>query len=94
MYRKPIVISTLLVSMLGMTFNVVAGPLGPPQPNFVPALYADGEFWGTKATTLLPAPNDRNIQSFDKLFVVTNGAVGQLPVTEAAPGNRQYNGGR
>jgi hypothetical protein len=66
----------------------------PGKPDFSPALYGDGEVWGTKAAASLPAPNGRNNHSFDKLFVFVNGAPGQLPVAEAAPGNRAYNGGR
>jgi hypothetical protein len=66
----------------------------PGQPNFGPALYGDGEIWGTKAAAEIPAPNGRNTRSFDKLFVIINGAPGQLPVAEAAPGNPAYNGGR
>jgi len=69
----------------------------PGQPTFMPALYGDGEVWGTKGTTTLPAPNGNNLQSFDKLYVISNfnnpNAV-QLPVSEAAPGNPKYNGGR
>jgi hypothetical protein len=61
------------------------------------SLYGDGEVWGTKGTTSLPAPNHANAQSFDKLYVITNfndpNAI-QLPVSEAAPGNPDYNGGR
>jgi hypothetical protein len=64
------------------------------QPNFSAAVYGDGTVWGTKGTTTLPAPNAQNLQSYDKLFVVVNGAAGQLPVSEAAPGNPLYNGGR
>lgn len=64
------------------------------QPNFSAAVYGDGAVWGTKGTTTLPAPNAHNSQSFDKLFVIVNGAAGQLPVSEAAPGNPLYNGGR
>ena len=63
-------------------------------PNFGPALYGDGEIWGTKGLSELPAPNGHNNQSFDKLFIFVNGAPGQLPVSEAASGNRAYNGGR
>lgn len=63
-------------------------------PNFSPAIYGDGDVWGTKGLGELPAPNGRNNHSFDKLFVFVNGAPGQLPVSEAAPGNRNYNGGR
>ena len=66
----------------------------PGQPDFSAGVFADGEAWGTKATTTLPAPNGKNNQSFDKIFVITNGADGQLPVGEAAPGNPAYNGGR
>lgn len=68
----------------------------PGKPNFMPALYGDGETWGTKGTTTLPAPNEHNRQSFDGLYVITNtnNPEGQLPVSEAAPGNPNYNGGR
>jgi hypothetical protein len=66
----------------------------PGAPNFGPALYGDGEVWGTKGAAALPAPNDHNGRSFDKLFVIVNGAAGQMPVAEAAPGNPAYNGGR
>ena len=69
----------------------------PGQPNFMAALYGDGQVWGTKGTTSLPAPRGANIRSFDNLYVITNfndpNAV-QLPVSEAAPGNPDYNGGR
>ena len=64
------------------------------QPNFGPAIYADGVAWGTKGTTVLPAPNDNNPQSFDILYIFTNPAEGQLPVSDAAPVNPYYNGGR
>jgi hypothetical protein len=68
------------------------------QPNFSAALWGDGQLWGTKAVTVLPAPNEnsRNGQSFDKLYVIvnSNNTSPQLPVAEAAPGNPQYNGGR
>ena len=67
----------------------------PGKPNFSPAIYADGEVWGTKGTADLPPPNEHNLQSFDKLFMfVGETGPGQLPVAEAAPGNPNYNGGR
>jgi hypothetical protein len=66
----------------------------PGKPDFGPHIYADGAAWGTKVTTALPAPNGNNEHSFDKFFVFTNGAEGQLPVGEAAPRNPAYNGGR
>jgi len=80
--------------MAAACLSVLAGAAWAQQPNFSAALYGDGEVWGTKGTTALPAPNGKNVQSFDKLFVFVNGAPGQLPVSEAAPGNPQYNGGR
>jgi len=67
---------------------------GPGAPNFSPAIFADGSAWGTKGLSELPAPNENNVRSFDKLFVFVNGAMGQLPVSEAGPGNPMYNGGR
>lgn len=74
---------------------VAAVPAFAAGPNFGPAIYADGRTWGTKGLSQLPAPNEHNRQSFDGLFVFAPGAVeGQLPVAEAAPGNRSYNGGR
>lgn len=71
-----------------------AAVAGPGKPNFGPSIYADGIAWGTKGTTDLPAPNGHNLQSFDILYIFTNGADGQLPVSDAGPGNPLYNGGR
>ena len=69
---------------------------GPGKPSFTERVYGDGVAWGTKGTTVLPAPNQYNRQSFDALYVITNSnnPQGQLPVSEAAPGNPDYNGGR
>ncbi|MFB6172488.1 MAG: hypothetical protein ABEJ23_08125 [Haloarculaceae archaeon] len=69
---------------------------GSAAPDFSPRVWGDGEQWGTKVTGTISNPNE---QSLDKLFVVTNpvtGALpsGTLPVSEAAPGNPAYNGGR
>jgi hypothetical protein len=86
---------TMLISTLLLAL-ATAVHADPGQPNFMPSLWGDGEVWGTKGTTTLPAPNAHNLQSFDALYVVTNSNAtqGQLPVSEAAPGNRAYNGGR
>jgi hypothetical protein len=80
---------TLLVVALSI---LIAVPVyaDPGKPDFTPQIYGDGEEWGTKATTSLPAPNEHNRQSFDALWHIP----GQLPVSEAAPGNPDYNGGR
>jgi hypothetical protein len=65
-------------------------------PDFSARVYGDGVAWGTKGTTALPAPNEYNRQAFDALYVITNSnnPQSQLPVSEAAPGNPAYNGGR
>ena len=87
---------TLLAVMMALMISSGIAIANPGKPNFMPALYGDGETWGTKGTTTLPAPNAHNRQSFDALYVITNSnnPVGQLPVSEAAPGNPNYNGGR
>lgn len=91
-------IRKLLFKVLGimLTTTTLSAFANPGQPNFMPALYGDGKVWGTKGTTSLPAPNENNLQSFDALYVITNSnnPQGQLPVSEAAPGNTDYNGGR
>ena len=77
---------------------VLAGPAYAlrGKPAFTPTLWGDGQVWGTKVAAILPAPNDHNHQSFDKLFVIinSNNPMGQMPVAEAAPRNFNYNGGR
>lgn len=91
-------LKTIRMSVAGLALLMISGMAiaDPGKPNFMPSLYGDGEVWGTKATTTLPAPNDHNLQSFDALFVITNSnnMQGQLPVAEAAPGNPLYNSGR
>lgn len=69
----------------------------PGKPAFTDQIYGDGETWGTKGATTLPAPTDDNAQSFDPLVFIARDATSppvQLPVSEAAPGNPAYNGGR
>jgi len=85
--------TTIFATLIANAAQVYADP---GKPNFMPALWGDGELWGTKGTTVLPMPNDHNLQSFDKLFIFVgdNVATGQLPVSEAAPGNPDYSGGR
>lgn len=75
---------------------VFAHGVGAASPAFSPQIYGDGKVWGTKGTADLPAPNEYNQQSFDALYMVTNSnnPEVQLPISEAAPGNPDYNGGR
>jgi hypothetical protein len=87
----------LIVLISGSLLLLMTQLASAEQPNFMAAIYGDGKAWGTKGTTSLPAPNAANTQSFDKLYVFENfndpNAV-QLAVSEAAPGNPNYNGGR
>jgi hypothetical protein len=91
--RKLSVIFGVLVLSLVMAVPAFANP---GKPNFSPSLFGDGKEWGTKGAAAIPAPNDHNSQSFDKLFVITNSnnPDEQYPVAEASPGNPNYNGGR
>lgn len=91
MIRK-LTIITLSITLMVWTSVLAVYAAGPDFTT--PAIYADGQAWATKGVANLPHPNDNNHQSFDKLFVFTNGSNGQLPVAEAAPGNPTYNGGR
>jgi hypothetical protein len=93
MKRKILVVSAVLVIALMATTAAFAG--GPDGPPGMPGrLYVDGALYATRGLTALPAPNANNIQSFDKLYVVTNGVDGQPGVGEAAPGDTDFNGGR
>ena len=85
-----VILMVVAVSLIGS----LVVQADPGQPNFGPAIYADGEVFGTKGVAALPAPSDSNVDSYDKLFAFTNGAAGQLAVAEAAPGNPDFNGGR
>lgn len=89
MNRRIALVLVVLVASLIAVFSAQA-----EAPSFAPALYADGEVFATQGVAPLQAPTDANVQSFDKLFVIINGADGQLPVGEAAPGNPDFNGGR
>jgi hypothetical protein len=81
--------------LLGITTTgLVAAANG--KPDFSSRVWGDGEEWGTKVTGVIKNPNDH---SLDKFFVITNPVDGELPegtlpVSEAAPGNPDYNGGR
>jgi hypothetical protein len=93
MLRRSSLITVVVVLLLAL---VAVLPAAAQQPNFGPAIYADGKAWGTKGLSALPQPNDAMLKSFDKLFMITNSnnPDGQLAVAEAAPRNPAYNGGR
>jgi hypothetical protein len=85
-------LSLVLLAVLILAFSVPALAL-PGKPDFSPGVYADGEAWGTKATNFYDRMRGSE-RAWDKIFVFTNGADGQLPVGEAAPGNPMFSGGR
>ncbi len=88
----------ILLYLTPLTILLAAAIVPAQQPNFSPAIWGDGQLWGTKAVTVLPTPNPnaQNSKSFDSLFVFvnSNNPSPQLPISEAAPGNPAYNGGR
>lgn len=79
---------------LGVTATGIASADSTDHPAFPGRIYADSRLFATRDLTDLPAPNDNSEDSFDEIYVFANGADGQLPVAEAAPGESDYNGGR
>lgn len=93
--RNGAVLTGALAAGVGATGTASARP---GKPSFGPEIYGDGDPWGTKFTTVIPEPRNGG-RSLDVLaFVVSgpsqDGPPLQLPVSEAAPGNPAYNGGR
>ncbi len=89
MKRIAIVALAALMAVALVAAPAAAAPGGEPGSPIVPDfIYADGELYGT--ILLGSLPYNGKPKSFDKLFLVP----GQAPVSEAAPGNRDYNGGR
>jgi hypothetical protein len=77
----------------GLALGVAAStPAAAQPPHFAGRIYADRAVWATKGVADLPMPTENTEQSYDKLF--PSPGTDLLPVAEAAPGNRHYNGGR
>lgn len=94
--RRGLLRSGALLSAATLLGVGATGSVAAAAPDFSPRLWGDGEQWGTKVTGTISHPNPH---SLDELFVVTNPVTGDLdpgtlPVSEAAPGNPNYNGGR
>ncbi len=73
---------------------VLIAPVFAPALKAYDAIWADGQIWDTVATpATFKAPN--NPKSIDLLMVFDgSGLIGQRPVAEAAPYEKEYNGGR
>jgi hypothetical protein len=88
MHRKTLAVLLAVIAVLSTTAVVSANGAGGVSPG--PAFYVDGEMYRTVAT-----PNDLSgtgapDHSYDIIYDIP----GQLNVAEAAPGDRDYNGGR
>jgi hypothetical protein len=96
MFRKISLIVSLVALGLLAALPVYALP---GKPDFNPHIWVDGTAWGTKATTPLPAPAGAH-DSFDNLYVFLDKDGNPIPLEDqllvagAAPGDRDYNGGR
>ncbi|KAB1196021.1 MULTISPECIES: hypothetical protein [Haloferax] len=91
--RKGAILSSAAVLGVGAAGTAAADG---HKPDFSPRVWGDGVPWGTKVTGEIKNPNEN---SLDKFFVITNPVTGNLPagtapVSEAAPRNPDYNGGR
>ncbi len=75
-------LATLALMTLGFA-STVSAQIGPPGGT----IYAHDETYRTVATPTELPPHGK----FDTLYVLGNGLA---PVSEAAPGDREYNGGR
>lgn len=91
MNGKAIAVALILV---GAIFASTHTASSRAIPVFGGAIWNDGKLWGTVLTpTDLPTKAPDN--SFDKLYNFDDsGLKGQRSVSEAAPGDKDYNGGR
>lgn len=67
----------------------------PTNELLSPVVWSSGKLWKTAAPTPLPAPDTEAQGSFDLLYVITNSnsPLGQLPITQTSPADRNYKGG-
>ena len=92
--RRRVLRAGMATGALGLGLTTVGtGAAAKGKPDFSPRIWGDGKQWGTKVTGVIKNPNEHSLDAF---YVVTNSnnLEGQIPVSEAAPGNPAYNGGR
>lgn len=86
--RRILVLVAAAVAALA-ALPAAAAPGGTPGSPITPnAIWADGELYATIGRG--PLPYNGVDASYDHLYLIP----GQEPLSEAAPGNRSYNGGR
>lgn len=89
-------IFTLAALALVLAASLAAAPAAQAEatPVFEGAIWEDGTLWGTVLTPAL-LPDDAPEDSFDVIYNFAGAALtGQRSVSEAAPGDADYNGGR
>lgn len=90
MNGKAIIVAVLSIAVLAMAPAASAKAM----PVFSGAIWNDGALWGTVLTPT-DLPDSAPDWSFDTLYNFDgSGLSGQRSVSEAAPGDRDYNGGR
>lgn len=85
---RPVTLAVLVATLALASGSAAANPALPGR------IYADGDVFATRGVPDLPAPTDGNAHSFDVLYTFEGGADGQQTVAEAAPGERDFDGGR
>jgi hypothetical protein len=87
--RRATMLTMATALVLTLAVPALGAPGGNPGSPIAPgAIWADGQLFATVGLGSLPY--NGNDQSFDMLFMIE----GQEPVSEAGPGNPDYNGGR
>ncbi|MFQ5839072.1 MAG: hypothetical protein ACE5HJ_09890, partial [Thermoplasmata archaeon] len=82
------------VALLGVLLSLAPNVSAKATPVFGGAIWNDGQLWGTVLTPAL-LPGKAPASSFDTLYnFAGSGLSGQRAVSDAAPGDRDYNGGR
>lgn len=91
MRRSLILLVVLALGLLSAAPALAAQGGVPGSPVVDDLIWADGELFGTIPQKALKF--NGNVGSYDHLYLFS-GDGAQNPLSEAAPGNRDYNGGR
>ena len=89
MNKRALTFIAVALAALGVNSIQAGKGNGPDKGANFGALFYDGQTVGTVAT-----PTSTPGKGVDAIYVVSNGAEGQLGVTSVAPGDQNYHGGR